>query len=104
MGWNEPDDKGKDPWSGKKQPPDLDEALKRFQDKLKKTFFGGSGQSDNKAPSGNKNGGLLALVVILIVVILWALSGIFIVDEGEQAAVLRFGKYVETVGPGPHWI
>lgn len=38
MGWNEPD-KGKDPWSGKNQPPDLDEALKRFQEKLKKTFL-----------------------------------------------------------------
>ncbi|MCK1850949.1 protease modulator HflK N-terminal domain-containing protein, partial [Legionella pneumophila] len=25
MGWNEPE-KGKDPWSGKNQPPDLDEA------------------------------------------------------------------------------
>lgn len=38
MGWNEPE-KGKDPWSGKNQPPDLDEALKRIQDKLKKTFL-----------------------------------------------------------------
>ena len=38
MGWNEPE-KGKDPWSGKKQPPDLDEALKRFQEKIKKTIF-----------------------------------------------------------------
>lgn len=104
MGWNEPDNKGKDPWSGKKQPPDLDEALKRFQDKLKKTFFGGSGKSDSNTPSANKNGGLLALLVILIIIILWALSGIFIVDEGEQAAILRFGKYVETVGSGPHWI
>jgi membrane protease subunit HflK len=42
--------------------------------------------------------------VILIAFILWVLSGIFIVDPAEQAAVLRFGKYVETVGPGPHWI
>jgi membrane protease subunit HflK len=32
------------------------------------------------------------------------LSGIFIVDPAEQAVILRFGKYVETVGPGPHWI
>ena len=103
MGWNEPDDKGKDPWSGKKQPPDLDEALKRFQEKLKKTFFGG-GQAQGGEPSAKKNGGFLALVVILVLFIFWALSGIFIVDEGEQAAILRFGKYVETVGPGPHWI
>ncbi|WED43428.1 FtsH protease activity modulator HflK [Legionella cardiaca] len=102
MGWNEPD-KGKDPWSGKNQPPDLDEALKRFQDKLKKTFFGGSNQSEGGAPT-NKSGGLLALMAGLIVFILWALAGIFIVDPAEQAVILRFGKYVETVGPGPHWI
>lgn len=103
MGWNEPD-KGKDPWSGKKQPPDLDEALKRFQDKFKKAFFGGSSQPEGEAAPANKNGGLLVLMAALIVFILWALSGIFIVDEGEQAVILRFGKYVETVGPGPHWI
>lgn len=103
MGWNEPD-KGKDPWSGKNQPPDLDEALKRFQEKLKKTFFGGSNDSNNESTSSGKGGGLLVLMATLIIFILWALSGIFIVDEGEQAAILRFGKYVETVGPGPHWI
>ena len=104
MGWNEPDN-GKDPWSGKKQPPDLDEALKRFQEKLKKTFFGGgSNQPEGEAPTQTGNGGLIALMVGLIIFILWALSGIFIVDEGERAAILRFGKYVETVGPGPHWI
>jgi modulator of FtsH protease HflK len=103
MGWNEPD-KGKDPWSGKKQPPDLDEALKRFQDKLKKALFGGSSQGTPGQPVSAKGGGLIASLVILIIFILWALSGIFIVDPAEQAAILRFGKYVETVGPGPHWI
>ncbi|KGP63057.1 protease [Legionella norrlandica] len=100
MGWNEPE-KGKDPWSGKNQPPDLDEALKRIQEKLKKTFLGGGGKSNNSSGTG---GGLLAVTVLLIAFILWALSGIFIVDPAEQAVILRFGKYVETVGPGPHWI
>ncbi|HAT1597349.1 TPA: FtsH protease activity modulator HflK [Legionella pneumophila] len=102
MGWNEPE-KGKDPWSGKNQPPDLDEALKRIQEKLKKTFFGGPGKSNNNS-SGGSSGGLLAVTVLLIAFILWALSGIFIVDPAEQAVILRFGKYAETVGPGPHWI
>ena len=104
MGWNEPD-KGKDPWGGKNQPPDLDEALKRLQSKLKKTFLGGSGKKDdNPSETSAGNGGLLAIVIALGTFILWALSGIFIVDPAEQAAILRFGKYVETVGPGPHWI
>ncbi|MDI9819256.1 MULTISPECIES: FtsH protease activity modulator HflK [unclassified Legionella] len=103
MGWNEPD-KGKDPWSGKNQPPDLDEALKRFQEKLKKTFLGGANKSGGDGSSSSKSGGLLALMIGLVVFILWALAGIFIVDPAEQAVILRFGKYVETVGPGPHWI
>jgi membrane protease subunit HflK len=101
MGWNEPD-KGKDPWKGKDQPPDLDEAFKRIHEKLKKTF-GGIGNT-NKNSSGTSNGGLFAVIGVLVAFILWVLSGIFIVDPAEQAVILRFGKYIETVGPGPHWI
>ncbi len=105
MGWNEPD-KGKDPWNGKNQPPDLDEALKRLQQKLKQLFVRGRGSDkpNEATPTANPNGGLIASVVIVLAVLLWALSGIFIVDPAEQAAILRFGRYVETVGPGPHWI
>jgi len=108
MGWNEPD-KGKDPWSGKQQPPDLDEALKRLQARLKKSLFGGSGDKGQN-PEGQtedtqgSGGGFIASMLGLIVLVLWVLSGIFIVDPAEQAAILRFGKYIETVGPGPHWI
>jgi membrane protease subunit HflK len=102
MGWNEPD-KGKEPRNGKNEPPDLDEALKRLQNKLKKTLMGGSSKTKDAQPDSG-GGGLLALIIFLIAFILWALSGIFIVDPAEQAAILRFGKYVETVGPGPHWI
>ncbi len=35
--------------------------------------------------------------------VLWLLSGIFIVNPDEEGIVLRFGKYVRTVGPGPHY-
>lgn len=82
MGWNEPD-KGKDPWKGKNQPPDLDEALKRVHDKLKKFFGGGTSKTSNE-PSKKSNGGLVTLVVILIAFILWVLSGIFIVDPQSR--------------------
>lgn len=104
MGWKEPN-KGKDSWGGKNQPPDLDEALKRLKEKLKSPF----GARSNK-PTGvsqipsNQSPGFLISLLMLVVLILWALSGIFIVDPAEQAAILRFGKYIKTVGPGPHWI
>lgn len=110
MGWNDPDkDNNKDSWGGKNQPPDLDEALKRLHKKLKAMFqsvFGKaklekSKKSDN---TSDYNGNVLAGMVAAAVFILWALSGIFIVDPAEQAVIQRFGKYIETVGPGPHWI
>ena len=101
MGWNEPD-KGKDPWKGKDQPPDLDEAFKRIHEKFKKIFSGGTVKLNNKSSNGGI--GFLAGLVALIIVAIWALSGIFIVDPAEQAVIMRFGKYVETVGSGPHWI
>lgn len=100
MGWNGPD-KGKDPWSGKNQPPDLDEALKRFQEKLKKTF---RRSSNSEQPLNNKTNSFWIALILLLMGVLWAVSGIFIVDPAEQAVILRFGKYIETVGPGPHWI
>lgn len=103
MGWNEPD-KDKDPWSGKNQPPDLDEALKRLQEKFKKIFGGGSNNNTGDGSSTPGGGGMLAGIILLAAFVLWALSGIFIVAPAEQAVILRFGKYIETVGPGPHWI
>jgi membrane protease subunit HflK len=101
MGWNEPD-KGKDSWKGKNQPPDLDEALKRIQDKLKRILLGKSSKKKSSKKSGN--GGMVLTVIVLVAFVLWLLSGIFIVDPAEQAVILRFGQYIETVGPGPHWI
>ncbi|MFA6303911.1 MAG: FtsH protease activity modulator HflK [Legionella sp.] len=104
MGWNEPE-KGKDPWKGKNQPPDLDEALKRIQEQLKKMFLKKGSKPGNKVSDSKGSGaGLLFGMFAAVVFVLWALSGIFIVDPAEQAVILRFGKYVETVGSGPHWI
>lgn len=104
MGWNDPE-KGKDPWSDKKQPPDLDEVLKRMQRKFKRFVGGGkpSRRGGNQS-SGEPNSGAWAVILLGAAFVLWLLSGIFIVDPAEQAVILRFGKYVETVGPGPHWI
>ncbi len=36
-------------------------------------------------------------------VFIWLLSGIFIVNPDEEGVVLRFGEYVRSVGPGPHY-
>ena len=44
-----------------------------------------------------------AKFVVLAVLILWALSGIYIVDPDEVGVVKRFGKYEYQTGPGPHY-
>ena len=39
---------------------------------------------------------------MLIALVLWGISGIFIVSPDEEGVILRFGKYDRTVTPGPH--
>ncbi len=41
--------------------------------------------------------------ILLVLVLIWLASGIFIVNPDEQGVVLRFGKYVRTVDAGPHY-
>ena len=84
---------GKGPWgSGPQQsgptPPDLEEFLRRSQDKLRTVL-----------PGGNLGGKGLALIVLAAIAI-WGFSGFFRVDPDELGVVLRFGKYVRDAKPG----
>lgn len=103
MGWNDSGN-DKDPWGGKQEPPDLDEALKKFQQKLKKSFLGGKGKGGDSDETSPPGGGFIVGIVLAALFVIWVISGIFIVQPAEQAVILRFGKYVKTVGSGPHWI
>ena len=90
-------------------PPDLDEALKKFQDKLN-GMLGGAGKKKGGG-GGNKGGGsdkprnIFALPGLLIVVglAIWAASGFYLIDQSERGVVLRFGKFQEVVTPGLQW-
>ena len=104
MAWNEPGGgKDNDPWGGKNQgPPDLDEALKKLQEKLNSIFGGG------KKPGGGNGGdvkiGASTFVIFgVLAVIVWGLFGFYQVDQQERAVVLRLGVYHETVMPGLRW-
>ncbi|NRB37260.1 MAG: FtsH protease activity modulator HflK [Pseudomonadales bacterium] len=105
MAWNEPGNNGKDPWGGggDQGPPDLDEAFRKFKEKFsgKKSGSGGSnGKGGPDLPEMNMaffGLGVLALFVI------WIGLGVYQVDQQENAVVLRFGKFQETVGAGLHW-
>jgi modulator of FtsH protease HflK len=69
-------------------PPDLEELLRRGQDKLRTVL-----------PGGNLGGRGIALIA-LAAVALWGFSGFFRVEPDELGLVLRFGKYVRDAKPG----
>jgi membrane protease subunit HflK len=112
MAWNEPggNSNNQDPWGGKRRggdrkgPPDLDEAFRKLQESLNGLFGGGKKRSGNGGDGGGSSGGggglgLLGIGLVVLAAI-WLYSAVYVVDEQEQAVVLRFGKYYETVGPG----
>jgi membrane protease subunit HflK len=109
MAWNEPGGSGnKDPWGGRsggnQGPPDLDEVVKKLQDKFGALFGGGSkgsrgGNGGGAGKIGSIGFGLIATVAIVV----WGLSGFYTVDEGKRGVVLQFGQYAETTMPGLHW-
>ena len=107
MSWNEPgggNNKPKDPWGGGDQgPPDLDEALKKLQEKMGGLFGGRGGSSGAAGGSGGGIPGALLAVVAAGALLVWALMGFYQVDQQERAVVLRFGKYHSTVQPGLQW-
>ncbi|MEH6634871.1 MAG: FtsH protease activity modulator HflK [Halioglobus sp.] len=106
MAWNEPgggNNKPKDPWGGGDQgPPDLDEALKKLQEKLGGLFGGGGGGSSSGGGSKGVSGALLGVIAAAALMV-WGLMGFYQIDQQERGVVLRFGKYYETVQPGLQW-
>jgi len=108
MAWNEPggNSNNQDPWGGRKGggrqgPPDLDEAFRKLQESLNGIFGGGKKRGDDDSGRSGSGGGFGLLFVGLgLLAAVWLYSAIYVVDEQEQAVVLRFGKYHETVGPG----
>ncbi|KPJ67378.1 MAG: hypothetical protein AMJ43_03705 [Coxiella sp. DG_40] len=114
MAENEPgSDKDKDIWSKRPKreegPPDLDELLNKLQKKINSFFVGKIGRKRTTGvPLKSKVPKILTLrsilLVLLVAIIIWVTFGVFIVSPAERAAILRFGKYSRTIGPGPHWI
>ena len=70
-------------------------------DVRRKEWFEGGGMPQFKSPIKVKWSLFLLLIPVLLV--LWALTGIYIVQPGEQGVVRRFGKVSRTTDPGPHF-
>jgi len=110
MPWNEPGGNGKnnDPWNGRKGdgPPALDKLLGDFFKKINNVLSGkkGSVPSWQSGAGSPRHIGIALSLIAFVIVLAWFIGGIFIVNPAEQAVVLRFGKYAETMQPGLHWI
>jgi len=84
-------------------PPDLDEIWRDFNRKLSGLFGrGGGGDGDSQGPNARQVGGGAGLLLGLILAV-WLASGFYIVYEGQNGVVLRFGKFVELTMSGPRW-
>ena len=88
---------GQGPWGGGGQgggprgggqPPDIEEMLRRSQDKIKGFIPGGGG------------GAKRALLLLALAVLVWLATGLYRVQPGEEGVELLFGKFVQRTTPG----
>ena len=88
---------GGGPWGGGPQggggpgqtPPDLEEILRKGQDRLK-----------NMVPGGGSMGGKGIALVLIGVVVVWLLTGFYTVRPNQVGLNLIFGAYVGQTAPG----
>ncbi len=92
MSWNQgggPWGGGQSPWGRGPQPPNIEEMLRRSQDRLRRLLPGGMGRGRG-----------ILLVVIAVVILLIGASSVYTVAPDEQGVVLRFGAFNRISTPG----
>ncbi len=95
------DNNNQNPWGNNGQtPPELDQVIIDFKKKFS-GVFGGKPPSNSGTPRLPSVGGLKYIFILALLV--WILSGIYIIDPAEKGVVLRFGAFQEETGQGPHW-
>ena len=91
MAWNPQGGGGQGPWGrGPQSPqtPDIEEILRRSQDRFKKILPGGFGPSRG------------FILIVIAAIVIWLASGLYRVQPGEQGVELLFGKFVKVTAPG----
>ena len=97
-GWQGGGGGNRGPWGrgpqggGNQQPPDIDELIRKGQEKLKEIIPGGGGAGP----------GTFMLIFGALLLVFLASSSIYRVDVDQQGVVLRFGKLARTEPPGLH--
>ncbi len=88
------------PSGGGQQNQDLEDQIRKVQDRFRGKFGGGGGSGSGGSGKGFGFLGVGLLVIVLGVA--WLLTGVVIVDAREQAAVFQFGKWQRNLPPGFH--
>ncbi|MDP9137848.1 MAG: FtsH protease activity modulator HflK [Pseudomonadota bacterium] len=94
-GWSGGKNRG--PWGqgpggrGGGTPPDLEDILRRGQERLKDILPGGGGRTTWLLP-------------VLALLALWLYNSIYVVSPEQRGVVLSFGEYSRTTGPGLHFL
>ncbi len=89
--------RGNNPWGGGggrggQQPPDIEELIRKGQDRVRSLIPGGFG------------GGTALMGILIIGAVLWALSGLYRVLPEQQGVELKFGRWDNQITqPGLHW-
>ena len=88
--WESPPGGGGGNGSGRgPTPPDIEEIIKNIQNTINRFL-----------PGRGAKGGKPMFLILIILGIIWAASGLYRVLPDEQGVVLRFGKFVSTTQPG----
>jgi membrane protease subunit HflK len=99
MAWNNqggPWGGGQSPWGrggggGGNQPPDFEEMIKRGQDRMKSILPGGFGS------------GRAVTLIVAAAVVLWLITGFYVVNPGQVGVNMLFGRFVSQTPPGLRW-
>ncbi|HET7810977.1 MAG TPA: FtsH protease activity modulator HflK [Steroidobacteraceae bacterium] len=91
MAWNQPGNSNNNPW-GKKPSSggDLDQAFKDWQKRVESLFGGGRSSTP-------------LMIFLILVLLIWAATGLYTIAPGSQGVVQRFGAYHVTVPNGWGW-
>lgn len=107
MAWNDNNNNDRDPWGGRRNeqgPPDLDEVVKKMQEKLGGLFGGGNrGGGGRQRPASGETPVAVWYIAGAIVLALLVAEMFWRIEPAERGVVLRFGKHVTTLQPGPHF-
>jgi membrane protease subunit HflK len=98
-GWQGGGGGNRGPWGqgprggGNQQPPDIDELIRKGQEKLREIM-----------PAGGSAGPrMFILIFAALIVVFLASSSVYRVDTDQQGVVLRFGQFVRSEPPGLHF-